>query len=352
MLHEHSRIWIVAVLSGSVALGLILAIWLARIVSKPLHGAVAVARRVAHGDLAIEIEESSKDEMGQLMQALKDMNASLIRIVGEVRTTTGMIGIASSKIVEGNKSLSASTEHHASTLEETASSMEQLTASVTQNAENANQARQLTLFASDVASKGGQVVSQMIERMAAIRQSSSKIVDIIDVIDGIAFQTNILALNAAVEAARAGPQGAGFAVVAAEVRQLAKRSSVAAREIKHLIDESVQEIEEGNALAEHASDTMKQIIGGVERVTGIVNEIAAASREQGMGISSVNQAIIQLDQLMQQNALLAGAVVAAAEAMKGQAGELARAVSIFKLGRDEASMAVSISGLGVRKALA
>jgi methyl-accepting chemotaxis protein len=276
----------------------------------------------------------SRDEAGQLMHALREMNASLAKVVGEVRMGTELIATASGQIASGNQDLSSRTEEQASSLEETAASMEELTSTVKQNADNARQANQLAVSASEVAVKGGSVVSQVVNTMGSINASSKKIVDIIGVIDGIAFQTNILALNAAVEAARAGEQGRGFAVVASEVRSLAQRSAAAAKEIKTLIGDSVEKVEEGSKQVAEAGRTMDEIVGSVRRVTDIMGEITAASQEQTSGIEQINQAISQMDQVTQQNAALVEEASAAAQSLQEQAGSLVQAVSIFKLDRN------------------
>jgi methyl-accepting chemotaxis protein len=302
-----------------------------KVVTRPLEMAVKAARGIAVGDLKQNIEVGSANEMGQLMQALKDMNDSLVKIVGEVRIGTDTIATASSQIAAGNMDLSSRTEQQASSLEETAASMEELTSTVKQNADNARQANQLAVTASGVALKGGSVVSQVVDTMGAINSSSRKIVDIIGVIDGIAFQTNILALNAAVEAARAGEQGRGFAVVAAEVRNLAQRSAGAAKEIKTLIGDSVQKVEEGSKQVAQAGQTMEEIVDSVKRVTDIMAEITAASQEQSSGIEQVNQAITQMDQVTQQNAALVEEAAAAAASLQEQASNLSQVVSVFKL---------------------
>jgi methyl-accepting chemotaxis protein len=286
---------------------------------------------VADGDLSSRIEVSSKDETGQLLHALKHMNENLVRIVADVRGGTDTIATASAEIAAGNLELSSRTEQQAGSLEETASSMEELTSTVKQNADNAHQANQMAVSASAVAGKGGEVVSRVVETMVSINESSRKIADIISVIDGIAFQTNILALNAAVEAARAGEQGRGFAVVASEVRNLAQRSAAAAKEIKTLISDSVDKVDAGAKLVDQAGATMNDIVTSIQSVTDIMAEILAASQEQSSGIEQVNQAIAQMDQVTQQNASLVEESAAASAAMQDQAAKLAHAVSVFKL---------------------
>jgi methyl-accepting chemotaxis protein len=324
------------------ALAIFLGLIITRSITRPLNQAVKVAETVASGDLSSRIHVSSKDETGQLLQALKHMNENLVTIVGDVRASTDTIATASSEIAAGNLDLSSRTEQQASSLEETASSMEELTSTVKQNADNARQANCLALAASEVAVKGGAVVSQVVDTMGSINHSSKKIVDIIGVIDGIAFQTNILALNAAVEAARAGEQGRGFAVVAAEVRTLAQRSAAAAKEIKSLIDDSVNKVSTGARLVDQAGATMQEIVDSVRRVTDIMSEIAAASQEQTSGIEQINQAIGQMDQVTQQNASLVEEAAAAAESMQDQAGRLAQAVSVFKLDNSHVAAAAPV----------
>ena len=313
-----------------------------RFVIHPLDEAVGAADRIAQGDLTVRIETRSGDETGQLLQALKDMNASLRNIVGEVRGTTNSISTAAQEIAAGNSDLSQRTEEQASSLEETASSMEELTSTVKQNAENAKQANQLATNASDIAVKGGLAVNEVVHTMGLISTSSRKIMDIISVIESIAFQTNILALNAAVEAARAGEQGRGFAVVASEVRNLAQRSAAAAKEITALIDDSVDKVDMGSRQVDQAGETMNEIVSAVKRVTDIMSEIAAASSEQSSGIEQVNQALIQMDEVTQQNAALVEQAAAAAESMQEQANNLCEAVSVFKL-LDETRRAVRTS---------
>jgi methyl-accepting chemotaxis protein len=304
---------------------------LRRSIVKPLEVAIAVARRVAKGDLTADIQVTSRDESGQLLQALHEMNDALRSLVTNVIHGSGTIAHASDEIAAGNLELSSRTEQQASSLEETASSMEELTSTVKQTSDNARQANQLAGSASDVAAKGGTVVRQVIDTMGQISASSNKIVDIIGVIDGIAFQTNILALNAAVEAARAGEQGRGFAVVAAEVRSLAQRSAAAAKEIKGLIDASVVNVKAGSALVGEAGTTMEEIVDGIRRVADIMGEISAATGEQTLGIEQINEAISQMDQTTQQNASLVEEAAAASETLQRQAGELADAVRVFKL---------------------
>ncbi|WP_283442409.1 methyl-accepting chemotaxis protein [Noviherbaspirillum suwonense] len=300
-------------------------------ITRPLQLAVEATERVAKGDLVADIEVNGRDEAARLLRALRDMRQSLSHLVGQVRQGTDYIATASGEIAAGNQDLSARTEEQASSLEETAASMEELTATVKQNADNARQANQLALSASDVAVKGGQVVSQVVTTMGEINNASRKIVEIVSVIDGIAFQTNILALNAAVEAARAGEQGRGFAVVAAEVRSLAQRSAAAAREIKTLIGDSVQRVEAGSGQVLEAGRTMDEIVGSVQRVTDIMAEITAASQEQTSGIGLINQAVTQMDQVTQKNAALVEEAAAAAATLREQAGELSQLVSVFKL---------------------
>ena len=307
----------------------------------PLRQASRSAHAIAEGDLTQPIDSVGRDEAAELLRDLRDMQSNLITIVGNVRQGTDSIATASSQIAAGNQDLSSRTEQQASSLEETAASMEELTSTVKQNGDNARRANELALSASQVAVRGGSVVAQVVDTMDAINASSHKIVDIIGVIDSIAFQTNILALNAAVEAARAGDQGRGFAVVASEVRTLAQRSAAAAKEIKGLIDDSVSKVEQGSMQVSEAGKTMQEIVSGVRRVTDIMGEITAASQEQTLGIEQINQAVAQMDQVTQQNAALVEEAAAAADALHGQAGSLSQAVSVFKLAGDGAVGQVS-----------
>ena len=323
------------ILAVTVAVALILVLAtlaISRSITGPMGQVVAVAEALAAGDLRHEYKAKRRDEIDQLLVALANTAARLRSMVGGVKQSADSITIASAEMAAGNADLSQRTEEQASSLEETASSMEELTSTVKQNAENAKQANQLALGASQVAVKGGTVVGQVVQTMSSINESSKKIVDIIGVIDGIAFQTNILALNAAVEAARAGEQGRGFAVVASEVRNLAQRSAAAAKEIKTLIGDSVDKVGAGTKLVDEAGKTMEEIVSSVKRVTDIMSEITAASQEQSAGIEQVNQAITQMDEVTQQNAALVEEAAAAAESMQQQAGNLAQAVAVFKLG--------------------
>ena len=343
---KTSRNLLLALAALALAFGVVCAWVLTMGIVRPLRTAVDIARKVADGDLTAQIDASAKDETGQLLQALKDMNTSLLNIVGEVRSGTDSIATSSTQIAAGNQDLSSRTEEQAGSLEETASSMEELTSTVKQNADNARQANQLAASAAQVAVKGGEVVAQVVGTMQSINTSSNKIVDIISVIDGIAFQTNILALNAAVEAARAGEQGRGFAVVASEVRNLAQRSASAAKEIKTLIGASVEQVNAGSMLVAQAGSTMNDIVDSVQRVSDIITEITAASSEQSVGIDEINRAIGQMDAVTQQNAALVEESAAAAESMQHQAHNLAQVVSVFKLNAQQAS----VSGLnGVKR---
>jgi methyl-accepting chemotaxis protein len=332
---ESGRNLLIGFCVAGLLVSIVMARWMTRIITRPIHAALSVARRVADGDLTVQVKVRGRDETGQLLQALSDMTQNLRSLVGDVAAGAHTVSDTSAQIAQGNVNLSQRTEQQASTLEETASSMEELTSTVTQNAQNARQATQLAVDASEVARKGGQVVGQVVSTMDGISESSRKIADIIGVIDGIAFQTNILALNAAVEAARAGEQGRGFAVVAAEVRNLAQRSAAAAKEIKTLIGDSVDKVAAGTKLVDAAGQTMEEIVGSVKKVSDLIAEIAAASAEQSSGIGQVNTAVTQMDQVVQQNASLVEEATAATESMKEQAAALLQLVSRFKLGGGE-----------------
>jgi len=337
--YHFARTLMLSLTSIALVAGAFIAWFISRSITQPIDKAVKIAQTVAAGDLNSIIEVTSTDETGQLLQALKDMNGSLLTIVNQVRAGTETIATASSQIATGNMDLSSRTEQQASSLEETASSMEELTSTVQQNADNARQANSLAKTASEVASKGGDVVSEVVGTMNSISESAKKIVDIISVIDGIAFQTNILALNAAVEAARAGEQGRGFAVVASEVRNLAQRSASAAKEIKTLISDSVEKVEAGSKLVDLAGTTMDEVVASVKRVTDVISEITSAGQEQTTGIQQINFAITEMDNVTQQNAALVEEAAAAAGSLQDQAKNLAQVVSIFKI--DEAHRVTS-----------
>jgi methyl-accepting chemotaxis protein len=338
----------VLALAGAAAL----AWWTTASIVRPMRCALAVADAVAAGDLTTQVEVTSKCEVGQLLASLKTMNDNLVKTVTAVRTGTEAIGTASGEVAAGNQDLSSRTEQQASSLEETASSMEELTSTVKQNADNARQANTLAEAASGVAARGGQVISQVVTTMEQIHDASGKITDIISVIDGIAFQTNILALNAAVEAARAGEQGRGFAVVAGEVRSLAQRSAAAAKEIKTLIDDSSDKVGTGSRLVKEAGSTMTDIVDSVRRVTDILNEISSASAEQTAGIEQINEAINQMDTVTQQNAALVEEAAAASQSMQDQAAGLSAAVAVFKLDHAAAQAPARVAAAApARKAL-
>jgi methyl-accepting chemotaxis protein len=337
--YETAKIVSIGLIGASVLAGLSIGYFLISGITGSLAEALRVANSVAAGNLTEEIRIDRNDEIGQLLAALGKMNQGLVDIVSEVRSGTDMIATASGQIAAGNQDLSSRTEEQASSLEETASSMEELTSTVKQNADNARQANVLAESASAVASKGGQVIGQVVSTMDEINDSARKIVDIISVIDGIAFQTNILALNAAVEAARAGEQGRGFAVVATEVRNLAQRSAAAAKEIKTLIGNSVERVDAGSKLVNEAGTTMTDIVDSVRRVTDIMGEITSASQEQTSGIDQINMAISQMDQVTQQNAALVEEASAASEAMQEQAAKLALVVSVFQLDNSKVAAA-------------
>ena len=338
---DNARLWVGVALLACVVLAVVLGVAIARAVSRPAHEAVAIARAISEGNLTVQIPAGGRDEMGQLLQALLQMRDNLARVVSGVRGYAEGVSTASAEIAQGNHDLSARTESQASALEETAASMEELGSTVRQNADNARQANQLAVSASTVAVQGGEVVSQVVETMKGITTASNKIADIIGVIDGIAFQTNILALNAAVEAARAGEQGRGFAVVASEVRSLAGRSAEAAKEIKSLIGASVERVEQGNVQAERAGQTMTEVVNAIRRVTDIMGEISAASSEQSAGVSQVGEAVTQMDQATQQNAALVEQMAAAAGSLSGQARELVEAVAVFRIAQGSAMPAAA-----------
>ncbi|RFB71294.1 chemotaxis protein [Herbaspirillum sp. 3R11] len=333
-LFDRSIAWIAGMTIAALLIGVAVAVLITRGLLRQLGGepdyAAEIADHIAKGDLAIEIRTKDGDQ-SSLLASMKEMRDNLAHIVGEIREGAHTIAAASGQIASGNADLSARTEEQAGSLEETASAMEELTATVQRNADSAHQANELGATASTVAEKGGSVVGQVVETMGSINASSRKIFDIISVIDGIAFQTNILALNAAVEAARAGEQGRGFAVVASEVRSLAQRSAAAAKEIKVLIDDSVHKVESGTELVELAGSTMGEVVASVKRVTGIVEEISVASQEQRHGIVQVNGAITQMDEVTQHNAALVEQAASAARSLQEQAEALTRAVSLFKL---------------------
>jgi methyl-accepting chemotaxis protein len=327
----HGRTILIAGGVLAILLGAAAAFVLSRSITVPLRKAAQSARLIANGDLTQPIDTDGRDEAAQLLQALNGMRDSLARVVSNVRGNAEGVATASAEISQGNNDLSARTEQQASALEETAASMEELSSTVRQNADNAQQANQLAKSASTVATQGGDVVAQVVDTMKGINDSSKKIADIISVIDGIAFQTNILALNAAVEAARAGEQGRGFAVVAGEVRNLAQRSAEAAKQIKELITASVDRVAQGTALVDRAGVTMAEVVGSIQRVTDIMGEISAASIEQSSGVAQVGEAVTQMDQATQQNAALVEQSAAAASSLKTQAAQMVDAVAVFKL---------------------
>jgi methyl-accepting chemotaxis protein len=317
-----------------------LGFWVSRSILRQLGGepqyATEIAREIAAGNLAVTIDSRGGDQ-ANLLGAMREMRDSLARIVGQVRSGSESIATASSQIAQGNQDLSSRTEEQASSLQQTAASMEELGSTVKQNADNARQANQLAQGASEVATRGGQVVAQVVDTMRGIQTSSQKIADIIGTIDGIAFQTNILALNAAVEAARAGEQGRGFAVVAAEVRSLAQRSAEAAKEIKSLITDSVERVAAGSGLVDQAGSTMEEVVSAIRRVTDIMSEISAASAEQSQGVGQVGDSVSQMDKVTQQNAALVEESAAAADSLRQQAEALVQAVAVFRLAHGEAA---------------
>ena len=330
--HARNVEWLVAaIILGGLAAGLWLSMLFVRSIIGPLNDALQVAHAVAEGDLRVKVNVQGDNELGQLLQALSSMRDNLSKVVHQVLIGSESVATASSQIAQGNNDLSGRTEEQASALEETSASMEELGSTVQQNADNAHQANQLAQNASTVAIKGGEVVGQVVHTMKDINDSSRKIADIIQVIDGIAFQTNILALNAAVEAARAGEQGRGFAVVASEVRSLAGRSAEAAKEIKQLIDASVARVAQGTLLVDQAGSTMAEVVSSIRRVTDIVGEISSSSTEQATGVAQVVEAVAQIDQTTQQNAALVEEMAAAADSLRSQAQQLVHTVSAFKL---------------------
>jgi methyl-accepting chemotaxis protein len=337
-------VWLVSVVMGLIVLGMAVSnVFLVRSIRSPLNALARAADRIGHGDLTVELDTSRSDELGQVTRSLAEMRDALRGIVSQVRESTGSIQIASAEVASGNLDLSQRTEEAASNLQQTAGAIQQLSGTVRQSADAASQANQLASSASAVAQRGGTVVAQVVSTMDEINASSKKIADIIGVIDGIAFQTNILALNAAVEAARAGEQGRGFAVVAGEVRSLAQRSAEAAREIKSLIGSSVERVETGARLVQEAGSTMTDIVASVQRVTDIIGDISAAATEQSAGISQVNGSIGQLDQMTQQNAALVEESAAAADSLKDQAVRLAGVVSTFRIGEADRQPAKAIA---------
>ena len=324
-----------------VALGiaLLISVFITRSITAPVSQAVEIATSVSQGNLSTSIEVHGTDETGQLLTALKNMQTELVRLVRHVRQSSNTVANASAEIAQGNQDLSARTSSQASTLEETAATMEELSSQVKNNADNARQANQMAASASSVAARGGEVVGRVVDTMKEINESSRKIADIIGVIDSIAFQTNILALNAAVEAARAGEQGRGFAVVASEVRSLAGRSAAAAKEIKTLINTSVERVEHGAALVDDAGTTMTEVVSSIRRVSDLVGEISSASDEQAAGAAQIGEAVTEMDQVTQQNAALVEEMAAAASSLKGQAHDLVEVVSVFELDAQFASNA-------------
>ena len=338
---ELARYWLLGTLALVVLFAAVVGIAMTRAITAPVATAVELAQAVAAGRLGMVVKNQRRDEMGLLLNALEDMRRQLSAVVQDVRGNAHGVAQASNEIAQGNADLSARTENQASALEETAASMEQLGSTVRQNADNAHTANQMAKNASDVAGRGGDVVAQVVDTMKGINDSSRQIADIIGVIDSIAFQTNILALNAAVEAARAGEQGRGFAVVAGEVRTLAQRSAEAAKEIKQLIHASVERVEQGSQLVDKAGATMAEIVAAIGRVTDIMGEISAASREQSQGVAQVGEAVTQMDQTTQQNAALVEQSAAAADSLQRQAKALVDSVAIFQLGNQAQSFATA-----------
>ncbi|MES2297975.1 MAG: methyl-accepting chemotaxis protein [Pseudomonadota bacterium] len=350
--YESTMILFALISVATVVAGAAMTWWLVRAITLPLNRAKDIAREVANGDLTQHIEVDGDNETGQLLSALKDMQASLVRVVTSVRSGSENVASASTQIAQGNLDLSSRTEQQASSLEETAASMEELSTTVKQNASTARQANELAMNASSVAVRGGAVVGEVVETMKDINEASRKIADIIGVIDGIAFQTNILALNAAVEAARAGEQGRGFAVVATEVRSLASRSAEAAKEIKGLIAASVDKVAKGSSLVDQAGSTMSEVVGAIRKVTDLMGEISIASNEQAVGVNQVGEAVQNMDEVTQQNAALVEEMAAAAGSLKAQAGDLVKVVATFKLDGAGHAMAAKRSVAAPKEALA
>jgi len=329
--YNTARAGLAFVMLAAIALAAGLGFWITRLITRPMASALRAAEGIAQGDLTHNLDVEGQDETAQLLHAMEAMRTSLSTVVSKVRHGSESVATASAEIAQGNHDLSSRTEQQASALEQTAASMEELGSTVKDNAESSRQANQLAANASTVAQQGGDVVSQVVETMKGINESSRKISDIISVIDGIAFQTNILALNAAVEAARAGEQGRGFAVVASEVRSLAQRSAEAAKEIKNLINASVERVEQGTALVDKAGVTMTEVVSSIKRVTDIMGEISSASQEQASGVAQVGEAVQHMDTATQQNAALVEQMAAAASSLKSQSQELVEVVSTFKL---------------------
>ena len=327
-----NAIYVIAGLTAvALAIAVAISIFIARSITVPMSQAVRIASSVSQGDLSTSIQVNSTDETGQLLTALKTMQTELIRLVRQVRQSSDSVANASAEIAQGNQDLSARTGSQASALEETAATMEELSSQVKHNADSARQANQLAASASAIAARGGEVVGRVVHTMKDINDSSRKIADIISVIDGIAFQTTLLALNAAVEAARAGEQGRGFAVVASEVRSLAGRSAAAAKEIKNLINASVERVEHGAALVDDAGSTMTEVVSSIRRVSDLVGEISSASDEQAAGAAQIGEAVTEMDQATQQNAALVEEMAAAASSLRAQSSELVKVVAVFKL---------------------